>query len=100
MLNTNQAARIKSLAEVSRESRTKYSTTEPLRSFQKQQGGGGAGGLDPLNNHKAIGFLNILWKTTKLPSQHLILGHYRAASETPFKFKWRFAGGPIIANFQ
>ena len=36
-------------------------------------------GPDPLKNHKAI------------PSQHSILGQYRPASET--SFKWRFAGG-------
>ena len=37
-----------------------------------------------------------LLKITKLPSQHSILGHYRPASETPFK--WRFAGGSMIAR--
>ena len=31
------------------------------------------------------------------PSQHPILGHYQPASETPFR--WRFAGGPIVARF-
>ena len=25
-------------------------------------------------------------------------GHHRPASETPFKFKWRFAGGPMMAQ--
>ena len=29
-------------------------------------------------------------------SQHLMLGHHRPASETPFK--WRFAGGQIMAR--
>ena len=32
-----------------------------------------------------------------LPSQQTVTGHYRPASETPFK--WRFAGGPIVARF-
>ena len=36
-------------------------------------------------------------KITKLPSQHLMLGHHRHASETPFK--WRSAGGPMMARF-
>ena len=34
---------------------------------------------------------------SKLPSQHLTLGHHRHPSETPFK--WRFAGGPMMARF-
>ena len=33
----------------------------------------------------------------KLLGQNLMLGHHRDASETPFK--WRFAGGPMIARF-
>ena len=37
----------------------------------------------------------IPWIIIKLPSQHSMLGHHRYASETPFK--WRFAGGPMIA---
>ena len=36
-------------------------------------------------------------KITKLPRQHLMLGHHRHASETPFK--WRFAGGSVMARF-
>ena len=40
-------------------------------------------GLDPL-------------KITKPPSQHLMLGHHRHASETPFK--WRLAGGSMMAR--
>ena len=39
--------------------------------------------LDPLENHKA----------TKLAFN---VGPYRPTSETPFK--WRFAGGPIMAH--
>ena len=35
-------------------------------------------------------------KTTKLPSQHSMVAHYRHARETPFQ--WRFAGGPILAR--
>ena len=31
------------------------------------------------------------------PSQHIILGHYHPASETPFK--WRFAGGATEDRF-
>ena len=30
------------------------------------------------------------------PSQHIEESHYQFASETPFK--WRFAGGPIVAQ--
>ena len=37
------------------------------------------------------------WKITKLPSQHLMFGIHRPASET--LFKCRFAGGPIVAHF-
>ena len=52
-----QAARIKSHAEVSREARTKYmySTTGLLSetTCADPEGGGGAGGLDPLKNHIA-----------------------------------------------
>ena len=33
-----------------------------------------------------------------LPSQPSIMGHYRPASETPFK--WRFAGGPVMTRCQ
>ena len=42
-------------------------------------------GLDPLKNHKAA------------ISQHSMLGHHQPASETPFK--WRFAGGPMMARY-
>ena len=54
----------------------------------------------PLENYKNIGFLSNTGpdplKITKLPIQHSMLCHYRPASETPFK--WRFAGGPIMAR--
>ena len=45
--------------------------------------------------HVAI-LVRIPCKTTKLPSQHSMLGHHRPSSETPFK--WRFAGGPMMAH--
>ena len=67
------------------------------------RGGGGAGGLTPFppENHKNKGFLINTGvdplKITKLQSQNSMLGHHRPASETPFK--WRFAGGPMMARF-
>ena len=64
------------------------------------EGGGGAVGPDPPENYKNIGFLDNNGpdplKITKLPIQHSMLGHQRPASETPFK--WRFAGGPLMAR--
>ena len=61
---------------------------------------GGTGGPDPPENHKNIGFLSNIGpdplKITKLPSQHTTVGHYQPVSETPFK--WRFAGGPMMAR--
>ena len=61
---------------------------------------GGQGVRTPLENYKNTGFLSKTGpdplKTTKLPIQHLMLGHHRPASETPFK--WRFAGGPLMAR--
>ena len=66
-------------------------------------GGGGAVGPDPpppLENYKNIGFLSNAspdpLKITKEPIQHSMLGHHRPASEMPFK--WRFAGGSLIAR--
>ena len=51
-------------------------------------------------NNQNIGFLNNTvpdpLKITKLLSQHLMLGHHGHASETPFK--WRFAGGTMMAQ--
>ena len=67
---------------------------------------GGTGGPDPPENHKNIVFLSKtgpdLLKIRKLPSQHSMLGHHRPGpvSETPFKWCWRFAGGPMIARFK
>ena len=58
---------------------------------------GRTGGPDHLKNHKNIGFSSNIdldpLKITKLPSQHLLVGHYRHASET------RFTGGLMIAPF-
>ena len=43
----------------------------------------------PLKNHNNIVFFVLLvrisWKITTPPSQHLMFGHHRPASETPFK---------------
>ena len=59
----------------------------------------GRTGVDPLKN---LGFLSNTGtdplKSTKLASQHSMLGHHRHASETPFK--WRFTGGPMMARLQ
>ena len=58
------------------------------------EGGGGTGCLQPpWKNHKNVGFLSgpDTLKITKLPSKHSMLGHYRHASETPFK--WEVLGG-------
>ena len=58
------------------------------------------GSRPPLKSHKNIGFLSNTGpdplKITKLPSQHSMWGHYRHANKRPFK--WRFAGGPMIAR--
>ena len=55
-----------------------------------------------MENRKTDGSLaihvRIPWKTAKLQSLHSMLGLYRPASETAFK--WRFAGGPMIAGFK
>ena len=68
-------------------------------------GGGGTGCPDPpppppwkITFFCFVAILvRIPWKITKLPSQHLMLGHHRPASETPFK--WRFADGPTMARY-
>ena len=65
--------------------------------------GTGVRGIRPPSpeNHKNIEYLSNtgpdLLKFSKLPSQHSTLGHHRHPSETPFK--WRFAGGPMMARF-
>ena len=69
-----------------------------------QSGDRGSGPPPPLKNHKNKGFLSNTGpdplKIEKLPSQHSMLGHHRPApiSETPFK--WRFAGGRMVARFK
>ena len=61
---------------------------------------GGGGGPDSSEKSQNIGFLSNTGldhlKITKLPSQHSMLGHHQHASET--SFKWRFAGGPMMAH--
>ena len=42
-------------------------------------------------------FMTMLTYSSGLPRQHAISGYHRSASDTPFK--WRFAGGPIVARF-
>ena len=63
------------------------------------RGGKDMGSRPPLESHKNTGFLSKtgpdLPKITKLSSQHSMLGHHQPASKTPFK--WRFAGGPMMA---
>ena len=58
--------------------------------------GRGQGIWTHLKNHKKLDILAILvqihWKVIKLA----MLGHHPQASETPFK--WRFAGGSMIAH--
>ena len=48
---------------------------------------GGKGGPDPLNNHKALGFLSYsgpdpLKNHKAIPSQHSMLGHFNGISLT------------------
>ena len=61
---------------------------------------GGQGSEPHVKNHKYIGLFSNTGldplKIIKLPCKHSMLGHHRHASETPFK--WRFAGGPIMAR--
>ena len=69
----------------------------------RSHAGQGSRGPDllPPENHKNIEYLSNTGpdplKFSKLPSQHSTLGHHRHPSETPFK--WRFAGGPMMARF-
>ena len=62
---------------------------------------GGQGVRTPLKNNTNIGFLSNTGPDTrkiiKLPIQHLMLGHHRLASQTPFK--WRFAGVQMMVHF-
>ena len=61
------------------------------------QRGQGSGPPPPPKNHKNIGFLSNTGQDpliiTKPTSQHSMLGHQRHAG-----FKWRFAGGPMMAR--
>ena len=65
------------------------------------RGGGGTGGSDPLGKYKNIGFLS---KTGPDPPKNhkatkpAMLGHNVHASETTFK--WRFAGGRMMARLK
>ena len=66
------------------------------------KGGRGAGGPDPLplKNHKIYGSVPTCsgsLKNHKATKPGSMLGHHWLASETPFK--WRFAGGPMMARF-
>ena len=46
----------------------------------------------PLENYKVIGFLS----NTGPDHLKITQGHHRSATETPFK--WRFAGGTLMAR--
>ena len=66
---------------------SKHVITSALSGDVRSGSRGGIGGPDPpLKNHKNIGFLSNSGsdplKITKLPSQRLILGHLKHASET------------------
>ena len=67
-----------------------------------QRGGGGGKGPGPPLKSQKIGFLCNTGpdplKTTKLPSQHSMLGHHLPASETPFRR--RFTVGPMMAQLK
>ena len=69
-----------------------------------QRGGGRGSGPPTLKNHKNIGFLSNTGpdplKIKKLPSQHSTCGHHRPAPVSKTPFKWRFAGGPMMARFK
>ena len=72
------------------------------------KGGGGAKGSDPPEKSQKIkGFLVILARIRYKPQSYqasiqclAIIGtpaKRHLASETPFTWEWRFAGGPMIA---
>ena len=63
-----------------------------------QRGGQGIQTPPPLKKYKNIGFLAMLVRIPRLPSQYSMLGHHWPASETPFK--WRFAGGLMMPRFE
>ena len=79
------------------DSRTSSSMVAP--SSADPDGGGDRGsGPPPQENYKNIGFLSNTGsdplKITKLPIKHSMLGHYRPASETPFR--WRADDDTLI----
>ena len=67
---------------------------------------GEQGVLTPLKNHNNMGLLSNNGpdplKVTKLPSQHLMLGHHQHASESLFKmaFRWRSDDGVVFRSHQ
>ena len=71
---------------------------------QIQRGAGVRTAPPPLKNHKNIGFLSNTGpdrlKITKLLSQHSMLGHHWPVPVSEMPFKWRFAGGPMMARFK
>ena len=92
-------------------------------SWADPEGGGGQGVRTPTEKSQKYGVFSNTGqdplKTTKLPSQHSMLGHHRPTSEATFKmgqqrptsetpfhnrstsetpFKWRFVGGPMMAR--
>ena len=58
-------------------------------------GGGGAGVMDPLKNHKNLGFLSNTGPDCL--KNHKATKPEFNVSETPFK--WHFTGGPMLARF-
>ena len=52
---------------------------------------------DPLENHKAVGYLRNTSMNPPGKSQNYPAGQYWHNSETPFK--WRFAGGLKLVRF-
>ena len=69
---------------------------------QSQRGEGGTGGPDcPPPPPWKITKYRLFWqywsRTSVKPSQLSVLDHHWPASKTPFK--WRFAGGPMMAHF-
>ena len=75
-------------------------STDPWLSWADPERG--TEGPDPLEKSQKFRVSKQYWSRypEKSPrqSQHSMLGHYRPASETPFK--WRFAGGPMMARIK
>ena len=53
-------------------------------------------GPDPLKNQKNVGFLSSTGSDPLINHKATKLGQHRHAREMPFK--WRFAGGPMLAR--